>query len=113
MSLYGSLVFTKLEVYPFFSVAQQPNTCLCCLTVSVSRSHKIRHAYKMGLLRTSDQLIPEADPLYTHTHTHTHTHKTQEKNLHSLARILILDPSKESAVDTGVRTQGHRDWQFK
>jgi len=60
--LYGWLVFPKLEVCPFFPATQQPNSALRSLTVAVYRSHKMKHTYKMGLPRTSDQLIPQADP---------------------------------------------------
>jgi hypothetical protein len=34
------------------SVAQQPTSCLCRLTVEVSRAHKISHAHPAGLLWT-------------------------------------------------------------
>ena len=45
------------------------------------------------------------------TPTQKKTH-TQEKDLHSLTRILIRDPSKEAAVDPDVRTETLRDWRF-
>ena len=52
----------------FFSVAQQPNSCECRITVEVSRSHThtLRHTYSVGLLRASDQLVAEAGTYTTY-----------------------------------------------
>jgi hypothetical protein len=44
----------------FFFVAQQLNSGLGLLVIQVSRSQTIRHIHPLGLLWTSDRLIPEA-----------------------------------------------------
>jgi hypothetical protein len=57
----------------------------------------------MGLLRTSDQLIPQADPCTTKKDAEDTLFTQRDSNPRS---------QKEAAVDTGLRTQRHWDWQF-
>jgi hypothetical protein len=66
--------------------------------LEVSTSHAIRHSRPVGLLRTSDQLVAEADT----------TQQTQEKNIQAFSGIRTRNPSNQAAADLRLRPHGHR-----
>jgi hypothetical protein len=85
-----------LFFFLFFSVVQQPNSCLGHLTVEVYRSHTIRHAHPVGLLWTSDQLDAKAAIDTTHNKHKRQTSKPSaglklRPQQHSRCRPMLLE----------------------
>jgi hypothetical protein len=83
----------------FFSLP--PNLGLCCLTVEVSRSHKVTHTTGRTAM---NELSPRRRGRYLYN-----TQQAQETTVHALSGIRTRDPTTRAAADLHLRLHGHRN----